>query len=240
MKNIQFSAIIEPQRKQCAPEKSPGIFCPICKVDNVFPSYRVKDPLEQRQGGIDLEDTHIVDLYWKRDADAIKESSEKYGGFCFSIANNILHNKEDSEECVNDTWLKAWNSIPPTRPKSLRMFLARITRNLSFDCFTAKSAKKRGSGEIDLVLDELSECIPSDSDVASEYEFKELCLYIQRFVNNLSDKDKTIFLRRYFFTDSVADISAMLGLSENSIMVNLCRTRKKLKIYLQKEGFIDE
>lgn len=187
-----------------------------------------------------MNDNHIVDLYWIRDADAIKESCEKYGGFCFSIANNILHNKEDSEECVNDTWLKAWNSIPPIRPQCLRMFLARITRNLSFDCYRTKSAKKRGLGEFDLVLDELSECVSSDSDVASEYEYKELCLFIQRFVNNLSDKDKTVFLRRYFFADSVADISAMLGLSENNIMVNLCRTRKKLKQYLQKEGFIDE
>lgn len=187
-----------------------------------------------------MEDSNIIDLYWARDTDAIKESGEKYGGLCFSIANNILHNKEDAEECVNDTWLKAWNSIPPTRPKSLRMFLAKITRNLSFDRFAAKSAKKRSSGEIDLVLDELSECIPSGSDVASEYEYKELCLTIRRFVNNLSDKDKTVFLRRYFFAESAADISALLGLSENSIMVNLCRTRKKLKSYLQKEGLINE
>lgn len=187
-----------------------------------------------------MEDNHIVDLYWARDTNAIKESGEKYGGLCFSIANNILHNKEDAEECVNDTWLKAWNSIPPTRPKSLRMFLAKITRNLSFDCLTAKSAKKRGSGEIDLVLDELSECIPSDSDVASEYEYKELCLAIRQFVNSLPDKDKTVFLRRYFFAESVADISALLGLSENGIMVNLCRTRKKLKLHLKKEGLISE
>ena len=187
-----------------------------------------------------MEDHHIVDLYWRRDADAVKESDKKYGSYCFSIADNILHSKEDSEECVNDTWLKAWNAIPPTKPKSLRMFLAKITRNLSFDRFIAKSAKKRGFGEIDLVLDELSECIPSDSDVASEYEYKELCLFIQRFVHDLSDKDQTIFLRRYFFADSVADISHRLGLSENGIMVNLCRTRKKLKHDLQKEGFLGE
>lgn len=187
-----------------------------------------------------MEDNHIVDLYWKRDTAAIQESSEKYGSYCFSIANNILHSKEDSEECVNDTWLKTWNAIPPARPKSLRLFLAKITRNLSFDCFTARSAKKRGAGEINLVLDELSECIPSDSDVASEYEFKELCQFIQQFVNSLSLKDRTVFLRRYFFADSIADISKRLDLSENSIMVNLCRTRKKLRHYLQKEGLIHE
>lgn len=187
-----------------------------------------------------MEDNQIVDLYWNRDTNAIKESSKKYGDYCFSIANNILHNNEDSEECVNDTWLRSWNAIPPSRPKSLRLFLAKITRNLSFDCLIAKSAQKRGSGEIDLVLDELSECVSSNSDVASEYEFKELCLFIQQFVDNLPSKDKTIFLRRYFFADSVADISAMLGISENNIMVNLCRTRKKLKFCLQKEGFDNE
>lgn len=187
-----------------------------------------------------MEDNHIVDLYWKRNSDAIMESSKKYGNFCYCVANNILHNQEDAEECVNDTWFRAWNAIPPTRPKSLRMFLAKITRNLSFDRFAAKSSQKRGSGEIDLVLDELSECIPANSDVASEYEYKELCLFIQQFAEKLPLKDRSIFLQRYFFANTVADIAATLGLSENNVMVNLCRTRKKLKHDLQKEGFIDE
>lgn len=187
-----------------------------------------------------MEDNCIVDLYWERNPDAIMESSKKYGNFCYCVANNILHNKEDSEECVNDTWLKAWNAIPPTRPGNLRMFLAKITRNLSFDCFAAKSAQKRGSGEIDLVLDELSECIPANSDVAGEYEYKELCLFIQRFAEKLSGKDRTVFLQRYFFAKPVAEIAAMVGLSENNVMVNLYRTRRKLKHELQKEEFIDE
>lgn len=187
-----------------------------------------------------MDDDHIVDLYWARDPNAIKESGEKYGHFCYCIANNILHSKEDSEECVNDTWLRTWNTIPPNRPKSLRMFLAKITRNLSFDRFTAISAQKRGSGEIDLVLDELSECVPSNSDVAGEYEYKELCSFIQRFAEKLPSKDRIIFLRRYFFAHSIADIATALGLSENNVMVNLCRTRKKLKNDLQKEGFINE
>lgn len=180
-----------------------------------------------------MDDNRIVELYWNRDTDAIKESSKKYGSYCFSIANNILHSKEDSEECVNDTWLKAWNAIPPPKPTRLQMFLAKITRNLSFDYFSARSAEKRGGGEVHLVLDELSECLSSESDVTSEYECKELGQFIRQFANALPNRDRNVFLRRYFFTESVAEISARYGLSENNVMVILSRTRKKLKIHLK-------
>jgi len=111
-----------------------------------------------------MEDIRIVELYWQKNEDAIKESNGKYGAYCFAIANNILHNKEDSEECVNDTWLNAWNAIPPQKPTKLQLFLAKITRNLSFNRFNARFAEKRGGGEITLVLDELAECIASESD----------------------------------------------------------------------------
>lgn len=187
-----------------------------------------------------MEDNRIIELYWNREADAIKETSNKYGAYCFSIANHILHSQEDAEECVNDTWLRAWNAMPPHKPKKLQMFLAKITRNLSFDCFHTRIAQKRGGGEIDLVLDELAECLASESDVAMEYEYKELGRFIRQFVNRLPVRERNIFLRRYFFTDPVADISARFGLSENNVMVILSRTRKKLKDYLQKEGLIDE
>ncbi len=186
-----------------------------------------------------MNDQQIVDLYWNRDPEAIQETSKKYGAYCFSIANNILHNQEDAEECVNDTWLKTWNAIPPQRPAIFQMFLAKITRNISFDYFLARSAQKRGGGEIHLVLDELAECIPSYSDVASEYECKELGQVIRNYVNSLPIRDRNIFLRRYFFTDSVADIALRYGLSENNVMVILSRIRKKLKYYLQKEGLIN-
>lgn len=106
-----------------------------------------------------MEDSRIVELYWQKNADAIKETNSKYGAYCFAIADNILHNKEDSEECVNDTWLNAWNAMPPQKPTKLQMFLAKITRNLSFNRFNARSAEKRGGGEIVLVLDELAECL---------------------------------------------------------------------------------
>lgn len=187
-----------------------------------------------------MDDNQIVELFWKRDTDAITESSNKYGSYCFSIANNILHSKEDSEECVNDTWLKAWNTIPPQKPTKLQMFLAKITRNLSFDRFSARTAEKRGGGEIHLVLDELAECLASESDVASDYEYKELGKCIRQFVNTLPNRDRNVFLRRYFFTDSVAEISVRYSMTENYVMVILSRTRKKLKNHLQLEGLIDE
>ena len=112
-----------------------------------------------------MEDSRIVELYWQKNADAIKETDSKYGAYCFAIADNILHNKEDSEECVNDTWLNAWNAMPPQKPTKLQLFLAKITRNLSFNRFNARSAEKRGGGEIVLVLDELAECLAGESDV---------------------------------------------------------------------------
>ena len=121
-----------------------------------------------------MEDNRIIELYWQKNADAITESNRKYGAYCFTIADNILHNKEDSEECVNDTWLNAWNTMPPQKPTKLRMFLAKITRNLSFNRFNARSAKKRGGGEIVLVLDELAECLADKSDMEREYDAREL------------------------------------------------------------------
>ena len=187
-----------------------------------------------------MEDSQIVELYWQKNTYAIKETDSKYGAYCFTIADNILHNKEDSEECVNDTWLNAWNAIPPQKPAKLRMFLAKITRNLSFNRFIAQSAEKRGGGEIVLVLDELAECLADESDVESEYAAKELGECIRLFVRALPERDGNVFLRRYFFTEPVAEIARRYGLTENNVMVILSRTRKKLKKHLIKEGFFRE
>ena len=187
-----------------------------------------------------MEDRQIIELYWQGNPDAIKETDNKYGAYCFTIANNILHNAEDSEECVNDTWLNAWNAMPPQKPTKLQMFLAKITRNLSFNLYNARSAKKRGGGEIVLVLDELSECLASESDVESEYESKELGQCIRRFVQELPERDGNVFVRRYFFTESVAQIAKRYDLTDNNVMVILSRTRKKLKNHLIKEGFFSE
>lgn len=187
-----------------------------------------------------MEDNQIIALYWRKSEDAIIESNSKYGAYCFKIANNILYNLEDAEECVNDTWFHAWNAIPPKRPNKLALFLAKITRNLAFNRFNTRTAKKRGSGEIVLVLDELAECLPSESNVENECETKELGQHVQWFVRTLSERDGNVFVRRYFFTDSVKDIAERYGLTENNIMVILSRTRKKLKKYLMKEGLVNE
>lgn len=185
-----------------------------------------------------MEDSQIIELYWKKNENAISETANKYGAYCFVIAENILHNSEDSEECVNDTWLHTWNAIPPQKPKVLRMFLAKITRNLSFDRFHARKAEKRGSGEIALVLDELGECLGGGADTEAVYEAKELRKAIQRFVRALPERDGNVLVRRYFFVEPVVDIAKRYGLTENNVMVILSRTRRKLKAHLLKEGYL--
>lgn len=185
-----------------------------------------------------MEDCQIVELYWQKNADAISETTNKYGAYCFAIADNILNNIEDSEECVNDTWLQAWNAIPPQRPNVLRMFLAKITRNLSLNRFNARNAEKRGGGTITVVFDELVECLSSGTNVEDAYEIKELEQCIQRFVQALSERDGNVFVRRYFFTEPVTVIAKRYGLTENNVMVILSRLRKKLKHKLKKEGYL--
>lgn len=185
-----------------------------------------------------MNDNKIVELYWQRKEDAIRETDLKYGAYCFAVANNILSNKEFSEECVNDTWLRAWNTIPPQRPNCLKMFLAKITRNLSFDKFKAENAYKRGGGEISAALDELKECLSDASDVESEIDIKELTSSINRFLHTLQKRESDVFLRRYFYVDSVSEIAKRYGLKKSNILVILSRTRKKLKMHLEKEGYV--
>ena len=187
-----------------------------------------------------MEDHEIIELYFQRKEEAIKETDSKYGSYCFAIAENILHNAEDSEECVSDTWLKAWNAMPPKRPNVLRMFLAKITRNIAFNFFNARMAKKRGGEEIHLVLDELAECIANESDTENEYLAKELEQCIKLFVRELPEREGNVFVRRYFFTESVAMIAKRYRITDNNVMVMLSRTRKKLKAHLEKEGYFSE
>lgn len=185
-----------------------------------------------------LDDSQIIELYWQKNSEAISETANKYGAYCFKIADNILHSTEDSEECVNDTWLHAWNVMPPQRPNALRIFLARIIRNLSFDRFNARKAEKRGGGEIILVLDELGECLAGGSDVEAAYEATELEQCIRHFVRALPERDRNVFVRRYFFTEPTSAIAKRYGLTVNNITVILSRTRKKLKLELTKEGYL--
>ena len=187
-----------------------------------------------------MEDSRIIELYLGRNPDAITQSDDKYGNYCFAIADNILRCHEDSEECVNDTWLNAWNAIPPVIPVKLQMFFAKITRNLAYSRYRENTAEKRGGGELKLVLDELSECIACSSNIESDYEGAELGQCIKSFVRTLSERDGNIFVRRYFFTESVSDIAGKYKLRENTVAVILNRTRKKLKAHLIKEGYFDE
>ena len=184
-----------------------------------------------------MEDRQIVELYWQRNENAIQETVNKYGAYCYAIADNILNNQEDSEECVNDTWLKAWNAMPPQKPHNLKMFLAKITRNLSLNRIEAQNAQKRGGGEAALVLDELAECLASKSNVESTYIAKELGESVRIFVRRLPEREGNVFVRRYFFMEPIAVIAKRYRMTENHVMVMLSRTRKKLKIYLEKEGY---
>ena len=187
-----------------------------------------------------MNDIKIIELYFKRDTRAISETKNKYGNYCFTIANNVLSNFEDSEECLNDTLFYSWNTIPPTKPNVLRLFLAKIARNLAFNKFKAKTAKKRGNGQIELVLDELNECITDNTDVLDEIIAKELGETINKFLLNLSTKERNVFCRRYFFVEPIASIAKRYNLTENNVKVMLSRTRNKLKEYLIKEGYFYE
>ena len=184
-----------------------------------------------------MEDQKIIKLYFDRDPHAIKETSDKYGGYCKSIAKNILGNNEDAEECVNDTYLNAWNSIPPRRPSVLSAYLGKITRNLAFDAFRKRKAEKRGRGEVELVLDELSECVSCLDDTEREFDKKELSLTINAFLDTLSREKCNIFLCRYWYVMPVSEISKRFGISEGNVSVTLNRIRNKLKAYLTERGY---
>ncbi|MBO5373420.1 MAG: sigma-70 family RNA polymerase sigma factor [Lachnospiraceae bacterium] len=184
-----------------------------------------------------MKDNEIIDLYWNRDEQAITESQNAYGAYCFSIADNILRDYEDAEECVNDTWFRTWNLIPPQKPTYLALFLGKITRNLSFDRWRKKHAKKRIKGEMQTVLDELAECIPSALDVEQEIMTKELGSIINRFLGTLKERDREIFLRRYFYVESVSVIAMHYDFKESYVLVILSRVRKNLEKVLRKEGY---
>lgn len=185
-----------------------------------------------------MTDERIIQMLFQRKEDALDIVSKKYGAYCYKIANSILKNREDSEECLNDTWLEIWKSIPPAQPVHFNLYLAKIVRNLSFNRYKAKHTKKRGCGEIALILDELEECIAGQSEVEEEYIAKELHNSINQFAYSLSKRDCNVFVRRYFFAESIQDISNRYRISENNVSVILNRCRQKLKTYLKKEGYI--
>ena len=183
-----------------------------------------------------MEDSQIIDLYFDRKEAAIAETDQKYGAYCRSIAWNILQNREDSEECVSDTWLRAWNAMPPQRPGVLRQFLAKITRNLSLDRFRADHAQKRGDGQVPLALEELKECVGT-GDPATVAEQALLEQLIAAFLQTLSQRDRGAFLRRYFYMEGHKEIAARYGMTEANVRLCLSRTRQKLRLFLREEDF---
>lgn len=185
-----------------------------------------------------MTDTEILDLYWKRDERAIHETQTTYGNYCYSIAYHILRTREDSEECVNDTWLHAWNAIPPNRPGRFDLFLGRITRNLSINRWKYKNALRRGNANMGGVLEELLECAPSVYDTEDAVEKAELQRALNDFLELLPERERNIFLRRYWYMDEYLEIARRYGMKLNTVKTSVFRTRAKLKKYLKQEGFV--
>lgn len=184
-----------------------------------------------------MDDKRIVELYFERSENAVAQTAMKYGGYCYSIAYNILYSNEDAEESVNDTYISAWNSIPPNRPTVLSSFLGKLTRRISIDKWRKQSAVKRGGGEMPVVLDELSECIAGGKSVEQELDSQQLSDVINSFVKALPDTEQRVFLCRYWYLDSVEHICKRFGFSESKVKSMLHRTRKKLYETLNLEGF---
>lgn len=185
-----------------------------------------------------MEDETIIDLYWERNPLAIDRTSEKYGNYCSTIARNILRNEEDSEECVNDTWLGAWNSIPPKRPKNLATFLGKITRSKAIDRWRTEHREKRGGGTVLLALDEIAEIIPAGSNPEQSILERELIQALNRFLAGLPKEARIVFMLRYWFFADIEEIAARLGFSRSKVKSMHHRTRSKLRLFLQKEDLL--
>ncbi|MBQ7873533.1 MAG: sigma-70 family RNA polymerase sigma factor [Oscillospiraceae bacterium] len=184
-----------------------------------------------------MEDSKIIELYFARSEMAIPETAEKYGAYCIGIAKNILRNTEDSEECVNDTYLAAWNAIPPTVPQKLSAFLGKITRNISLGRFRKNRAEKRGKGEAEAVLEEIEDVVSGRENIEKNYEDREVIKAVNDFLAGLSEEARSIFICRYWYFDNVEDIAGRFGKKESGIYSSLERTRKKLKKYLSERGY---
>ena len=180
-----------------------------------------------------MEDSKIISLFWVRDEAAITETNKKYGSYCYTIAYRILSSYEDSKECVNDTWYKAWESIPPQKPSKLQYFLSCITRNLALDRYNYNTAKKRNT-HLDLAIDEYWECIPNnDAPIEETLALKQL---FNSFLADLDKRTRIIFLRRYWYACSVQEIADGMNLTPSYVSLILHRTRARLKAHLEKEG----
>lgn len=181
------------------------------------------------------DDAKIIEMFLARSEEALKALAEKYGSVCNRIARNILNNTSDAEECVNDTYLAAWNTIPPQRPNPLKTYICRIVRNIAIARYHSNTAQKRNS-YYDTALDELEECLASSSTVEDEISVRELTTLLDAFLESLDKDSRVMFVRRYWYAYSVNDIAVMCGISANNAAVRLARTREKLRKYLRENG----
>lgn len=184
-----------------------------------------------------MDDREIICLFFDRDETALREVSLKYGTYCKTIARNILNNAEDADECVNDTYMRAWESIPPKRPPVLSSYLGRITRNLALNRIRFFKSEKRGGGEADLSFDELDEFVSGKYSVEIETERKEFIAAINGFLDKLPTRQRQLFVGRYWGCRNLAELAARFGMSQSGVSESLAGTRKKLKKYLSKRGF---
>ena len=185
-----------------------------------------------------MEDRQIVALYWQRDPLAIEQTQQKYGRYLAKVAYHILYDLEDCAESVNDTYMAAWNAIPPHSPQSLCAFLSKLTRRIAIDMLRKKQSAKRGGGEYEVSLEELSQCLPGGHDPEESVTSRELVKAIEKFLLTLPEKTRNVFIGRYFYMDSVKEVARYCGLSESNAKVILHRTRIALGEYLKKEGYL--
>jgi RNA polymerase sigma-70 factor (ECF subfamily) len=184
-----------------------------------------------------VEDYEIVELFWARSETAIRETECKYARYCHSVAYGILRNDEDAQECVNDTWHKAWNAIPPARPAMIRTFLGKITRNLSLNALEKQNADKRGAGQFAVALSEIEESVPDDNSDSERFiEDEAITEVINRFLGKLPAEQRKVFVRRYWYASSLEEIAGDYGMSVGKVKSILHRLRLKLKTELEKEG----
>ena len=183
-----------------------------------------------------MDDNAIIELFFARSEQAIRELDGKYGKVCHSLSYNILHSRQDAEECVNDAYLGTWDAIPPARPNPLLAFLCRIVRNLSLMRYHADKAAKRGGGSYTVALEELEGCLASPRTVEGDMEEQELIQLIEDFLETLSPENRVILMRRYWFSASNGEIAARTGLTEKNVSVRLTRIRKQLRNYFEERG----
>ena len=187
---------------------------------------------------ITIKDQQILDLYWERNEEALDLTMQKYGRILRKVAHNILHDSHDAEECVNDTLMQAWKTIPPKKPEFFSAYLAKITRNFSIQRWRAANTQKRGGGQGNLMLEELGETIPHPGSAEQSYEYTHTLRSINTYLSRMESDSRVVFVRRYFFGDSVQDICTRFGASQAKIKSMLFRARQKLRIHLEQEGVV--